>query len=353
VAGLAFRDVHKDYGVAHALRGVDLEVAEGELLVIVGPSGSGKSTALRVAAGLEPVTSGRVLIGGRDVTDLPPAARNVAMVFQSYALFPHLDVSENIGFGLRARRVPREEARRQVMEAAELTGCADLLDRRPDQLSGGERQRVALARALAHEPDVFLLDEPLSSLDLQLRVETRAEIKALHQRLGSTMLYVTHDQLEALSIGDRVAVLHAGQVQQVGTPEEVYRRPTNRFVGEFLGSPRMSILEGQVEGEVLRAGPFEVPLPGAAAALTGRAVEVGIRPEHFQVDEGGARLEVQVVESAGSDVYVHLRAGDRAVVARLASGIRPSVGSRLPLSIVDGGVHLFDPKTGEALWPRP
>ncbi|MGH2637149.1 MAG: ABC transporter ATP-binding protein, partial [Actinomycetota bacterium] len=248
MAGLRFDGVHKAFGAVLALRGLDLEVAEGELMVLAGPSGCGKTTALRIAAGLERPTAGRITIRDRDVTDLPPVRRNVSMVFQSYALFPHLSVGDNIGFGLVARKTPKGEVAERVRAAAELVGCAELLARRPAELSGGERQRVALARALVRHPDVYLLDEPLSNLDAQLRVNMRAELKLLHQRVGTSMVYVTHDQVEALTLGDRLAVLRDGALQQVGTPDDVYRRPANRFVATFIGSPAMNILPATLDG---------------------------------------------------------------------------------------------------------
>ena len=275
MAELRFAGVRKDYGSIRALRGLDLDVADGELIVLVGPSGSGKSTALRAAAGLEDVTDGTIHIGGRDVTRVPPAGRNISMVFQSYALFPHLTVAENIGFGLRARGVARAEAAGRVESAAKVVGCGELLERRPFELSGGERQRVALARALVREPDVFLLDEPLSNLDAQLRVHMRAELKRLHQRLEATMIYVTHDQVEALTLGDRVAVLRDGELQQLGPPDEIYRRPANRFAAQFIGSPAMNFFPGLVDDGVFRAGPFEFsPVPGSGS-LRDRKLEVG------------------------------------------------------------------------------
>ena len=243
-AGLVVRDLHAAYRDRQVLHGIELEVARGELLVVLGPSGAGKSTLLRVMAGLEPATAGRVLIAGRDVTSLRPGLRNVSMVFQSYALFPHLTVAQNIAFGLQVRDTPRAVARDRARSAAAAVGCAHLLDRRPRQLSGGERQRVALARALVREPDLFLLDEPLSNLDLELRVETRAELKALHARVGATTVHVTHDQTEALVLGDRIAVLRDGRVEQVGTPEEIWRSPATVFWIIGLGSPVSLTIDG-------------------------------------------------------------------------------------------------------------
>lgn len=344
---LAFENVHKRYGDVAALRGLDLEARAGELLVLVGPSGCGKTTALRTAAGLEEVSEGSIRIGGRDVTSLAPARRNVAMVFQSYALFPHLTVRENVGFGLRARRVAREEARERVESAAAVVGCAGLLEREPHELSGGERQRVALARALVREPDVFLLDEPLSNLDAQLRVEMRAELRRLHDRVGATMVYVTHDQVEALTMGDRVAVLREGVLQQVGEPDQVYRRPANRFVATFVGSPAMNVFPAELDDGRLRAGPFTFDAPEGVA---GRRLEVGIRPEHVALAAEGAPAVVEVVEMAGSETFLHLDAGGRRIVARVGPEQRPAVGTTVALAVaVPGRVHVFDAESGAAL----
>ena len=318
--------VTKAFGEVEVLRGLDLEAREGELLVVLGPSGSGKSTTLRIAAGLEIPTEGSVRIRGQDVTGVPAAKRNVAMVFQSYALFPHFDAARNIGFGLSARGVKRDEVERRVRAAAEVVGVAELLHRRPHELSGGERQGVALARALAREPDVFLLDEPLSNLDAQLRTRTRAELKRLHAELGRTMVYVTHDQVEALTLGDRIAVLERGAVAQVGTPDDVYRRPADRFVAAFVGSPAMNFL------------------PPETAAHFGLAPDsdVGVRPEHVRLGEGDVEGEVVVVEPAGSEAYVHLDAAGTRLVARVPPDDVPEPGTRLHVGIRPTDVHRFD-----------
>ncbi|MBA3330862.1 MAG: ATP-binding cassette domain-containing protein [Actinobacteria bacterium] len=347
MAGVSFAGVRKEYAGTVALRELDLEIADGELLVLVGPSGSGKSTALRLVAGLEEATAGTISIGERDVTRLAPAKRNVSMVFQSYALFPHLTVGENIGFGLRARRVPRAEANSRIAVAAAIAGCSELLARRPFQLSGGERQRVALARAVVREPDVFLLDEPLSNLDAQLRVQTRAELKQLHARLGTTIVYVTHDQVEALTLGDRLAVLHDGVVQQIGSADDIYRRPANRFVATFVGSPAMNVLPVRLEGAVLRAGPFELDRPD----IDERPLELGVRPEHIEVVAGevGGQAEVQVVELAGNDTFLHLLAEGQRLVARVAPDLRPAVGSTVHVRSSPGRAYLFDADSGRTL----
>jgi ABC-type sugar transport system ATPase subunit len=317
----------------------------------VGPSGCGKSTALRLAAGLEQVTEGSISIGGRDVTQVPPGRRNVSMVFQSYALFPHLTVAENIGFGLRARKVSRMTAKAKVEEAASVVGCAAVLQRKPFQLSGGERQRVALARALVREPDVFLLDEPLSNLDAQLRVEMRAELKQLHRRVGATMVYVTHDQVEALTLGDRLAVLQDGVVQQVGSPDEIYEKPANRFVGRFIGSPAMNLVPASFEDGTLRAGPFTFGPPSGNSPISGRQLEAGIRPEHVRITGPGEGVpaEVQIVEVAGNETYLHVAAEGTTLIVRVGTRLRPEIGSTVHVLADPTHLYLFDAATGKAL----
>jgi ABC-type sugar transport system ATPase subunit len=338
MADLRLEGVRKDFADVAALRELDLAAAEGELLVVLGPSGCGKSTLLRVTAGLEEPTEGRVLIGGRDVTHLPPGRRNVSMVFQSYALFPHLTVEENVAFGLEVREVPKREARARARSAAELVGCGDLLGRRPAQLSGGERQRVALARALVREPDVFLLDEPLSNLDAELRVRMRAELKTLHARVGGTMVHVTHDQTEALTLGDRIAVMREGTVVQVGTPDEVWAAPANRFVARFVGSPPINLV------------PADGPLRPRGLVLR-PGLELGVRPEHVRLGAEGVPAEVTLVEPVGGEAYVHLHAAGLELVARTDAAARPSVGDTVRVSLRPGDVHVFDAETGERVEP--
>jgi multiple sugar transport system ATP-binding protein len=324
---------------APALDGLTLEVRDGEFLVLVGPSGCGKSTALRLIAGLEVATAGDVYIGDRCVTHVPPAKRDVAMVFQNYALYPHLTVGENIGFGLKMRRVAATEAARRVQEAADRLSIADLLGRRPSDLSGGQRQRVALARAIVRAPQVFLFDEPLSNLDAKLRVETRAELLGLHRALGATMIYVTHDQIEAMTMGQRVAVLSEGRLRQLGTPAEVYARPADTFVARFLGSPGMNVLPGEVFGDR-------------------REVLVGLRPEALKVRKrggtgGGAKGDggtvvgtVELVEPLGAETLIHVRlaSGDRLVVRR-GGMVSPRVGEELEVTFDTTDLHLFDSLT--------
>jgi ABC-type sugar transport system ATPase subunit len=334
MSSIRLRGIRKRFGTTAALDGVDLEAAEGELLVVVGPSGCGKSTLLRCIAGLEAVDEGTISIGDRDVTNVRPAARNVSMVFQSYALFPHLTVRENIAFGLVVREEPKTVVRERVAEASQLVGVGALLDRRPYELSGGERQRVALARALVRRPDAFLLDEPLSNLDAGTRAQTRTELLQLHREVGATMVYVTHDQVEALTLGDRIAVLDAGRVRQVGTADEVYERPRDRFVATFLGSPAMRFLTQEA------ARPFHDVPDGAV---------LGVRPEHVRLAGDGVAARVELVEVAGSDAYLHL---DRGLVARVRADARPSEQDEVRIGFDRSSAHLFDEGTGERIeWP--
>jgi ABC-type sugar transport system ATPase subunit len=339
VSALRLRGVGKDFGTVAALRGLDLDIVDGELLAVLGPSGSGKSTLLRVIAGLDPVSDGSVHISDREVTRLAPGRRNVSMVFQTYALFPHLTVLENVSFGLEVRDVPRDAAREKATAAAALVGCGHLLGRRPAQLSGGERQRVALARAIVREPDVFLLDEPLSNLDAELRVQMRAELAGLHRSVRTTMVYVTHDQTEALVLGDRIAVLRAGSLEQVGTPDELWSAPANRFVARFVGTPAMNLLPAD--------GPLRVDgLPA------GRPLEIGVRPDALRVNvepTGDAPGEVTLVERVGADAHVHLRLNQRDLIARVPADDRPRVGERVTVDVRRQDVHLFDATTGRRL----
>ena len=331
--GLKLTGVSAAYRHAPVLHSLDLEVNRGELLVVLGPSGAGKSTLLRVVAGLQPATTGRVLIGDRDVTALRPGRRNVSMVFQSYALFPHLTALDNITFGLEVRDLPRAAARERAVAAATAVGCAHLLDRRPGQLSGGERQRVALARALVREPDLFLLDEPLSNLDLELRTETRGELKALHARLGVTTVHVTHDQTEALVLADRIAVLRDGRLEQLGTPDEIWRAPATLFVARFVGSPAMNV--------VPVGGP--VTPDGAPAALPPDR-QLGFRPEAVRLGGTGTAATVERVDVVGEDAYAYLRlAGTGPVItARVPAAARPPAGAAVTFAVRWADVHVFD-----------
>ncbi len=347
-----------------AVDDVTLEIPEGEFCVLVGPSGCGKSTTLRIIAGLETPTSGRVLIGARDVTGLPPRDRDIAMVFQSYALYPHMTAYENMGFALKLRRVARQEIDTRVRQAAELLGITDLLDRRPRQLSGGERQRVALGRAIVRQPKAFLFDEPLSNLDARLRLQMRREIATLHRRLGATMIYVTHDQVEAMTLGDRIVVLDKGRVQQVAPPMTLYERPANTFVAGFIGNPAMNLVPGKIVGEAVprfepAGGGWALEIPPAVAmpahASPQRRVILGVRPEDLTVvgaEGSGFAAVIELAERPGSEVLLHVRAGRDALTVRSEAGIPPAPGVSVRLQANPARLHLFDPGTGTA-FPRP
>jgi multiple sugar transport system ATP-binding protein len=356
-----------------AVNEIELLVADGEFMIFVGPSGCGKTTALRMVAGLEEITSGQIRIGGRVVNDLEPPDRDIAMVFQNYALYPHMSVEDNIGFPLRMQRVPRQDVRSRVGEVADLLGIGELLRRKPKELSGGQRQRVAMGRAIVRHPQVFLMDEPLSNLDAKLRVQMRAELVKLHRRLGVTTIYVTHDQTEAMTLGQRVAVLDNGVIQQVATPQELYRRPANTFVASFIGSPSMNFIRGRVDTGTLEIGDyrFELP-PGLQGALRADTsdVLVGLRPEEFSdarlAGDGGRAVlpaEIEITEQLGPETFAYFRVpsldvvelGGRSVElagalsARLDPHTTAEPGQRLDLSVNLDGVHLFDLETGHSL----
>jgi multiple sugar transport system ATP-binding protein len=362
MAGVVLREVAKSYGDLRVIEKLDLEIHDHELMVLVGPSGCGKSTALRMIAGLEEITGGTIRIGDRVVNDVPPKDRDIAMVFQSYALYPHMTVRGNLEFGLRIRKTPRPELDRLVAEAAQILGIEELLERKPRELSGGQRQRVALGRAIVRKPAVFLFDEPLSNLDAKLRVQMRAEIKKLQARLGTTAVYVTHDQVEAMTMGNRIAVLDKGRLQQVGAPLELYERPANLFVAAFLGSPPMNVFEGQLVAGATRFAGSGVSFPVPAAlrqAVRGRegvAVVAGVRPENLlqpgRAPRGeGAKVEVTVelAEPLGDEVIVHARAGDAPVVFRHEPRPIPASGDRLEVTLELDHLHLFDAATQRRL----
>jgi multiple sugar transport system ATP-binding protein len=358
MARVVFDHVTKRFDGTVAVRELDLEIDDGEFLVLVGPSGCGKTTALRMLAGLEQVTAGRIVIGDRVVNNLAPGDRDVAMVFQSYALYPHMTVYDNLAFGLRNSGVPRSEIDTRVRRAAEILGMDDLLRRKPRQLSGGQRQRVALGRAIVREPAAFLMDEPLSNLDAALRVQTRAEILKLQSGLGTTTVYVTHDQVEAMTMGHRMAVMRSGLLQQVGTPEDVYTRPANAFVGGFVGSPAMNQLLVEVGDGVLRQGAFELRVPPSltdALRPHGRVI-AGLRPEDLERAEGApgereARLDarVEVVEFLGDRQLLHVDAAGVALVAELPAEPRAQPGEQLELALPLAKLHVFDAESELAL----
>jgi sn-glycerol 3-phosphate transport system ATP-binding protein len=353
LATLKLDEIRKSFGKTQVLHGIELDVADGEMVVLVGASGCGKSTLLRITAGLETPTSGKVLIAGRDVTPLEPADRDIAMVFQNYALYPHMTVAQNMAYGLRIRGLPRPEIDRRVREAAEILGLGALLDRRPRQLSGGQRQRVAMGRAIVREPALFLFDEPLSNLDARLRVQMRAEIRRLQRRLGVTSIFVTHDQVEAMTLGDRLVVMHQGRAAQVASPMEVWAKPADTYVASFIGSPSMNflpatLLEGGV-GAKLASGQeirfADGPRPGAA----GMPLTLGLRPEHVLVGEApdALPLTVDLVEPLGSETVVHGRLPDGVPLTVRVNG--PFAGSRLPALLDPRELHVFDGGTGKRL----
>jgi multiple sugar transport system ATP-binding protein len=358
MADVVLTHVAKSYGDVAVIADLNLEVRDEEFMVLVGPSGCGKSTALRMIAGLEEITGGEIRIGGRVVNDLAPKDRDIAMVFQSYALYPHMTVRENLEFGLKMRKVAKPEMKVLVDEAAQILDIGHLLERKPKQLSGGQRQRVAVGRAIVRKPAVFLFDEPLSNLDAKLRVQMRAEISKLQQRLKTTTVYVTHDQVEAMTMGHRIAVMKDGKLQQVGTPLEVYERPQNLFVANFIGTPPMNLVTAAVaeRGARLVAGTFALPVPEALRPLLegrdGRKVVVGIRPENLlevgkpvRGASATVRLEVEIVEPLGHEVVVHARAGDDLIVAKLDPSFVPRMGDSVDLAVELDALHLFDPET--------
>ncbi|WP_043340877.1 sn-glycerol-3-phosphate ABC transporter ATP-binding protein UgpC [Belnapia moabensis] len=354
MASLEVTGLTKSFGPTHVLHGIDLAVEDGEMIVIVGASGCGKSTLLRIVAGLETATSGSIRIAGREVTALEPAERDIAMVFQNYALYPHMTVEQNMAYGLKIRGLPKAEIARRVAEAAGLLGIEALLTRRPRQLSGGQRQRVAMGRAIVREPKLFLFDEPLSNLDAKLRVQMRAEIRRLQRRLGVTSLFVTHDQTEAMTLGDRLVVMHAGHAAQIATPMEIWARPADTYVAGFIGSPAMNFLSGTlVEGGhavALKAGPVLRFADGPRAGGAGRPLTIGIRPEHMDLAEGGIPMPLDLVEPLGSETVLHgkLPSGE-ALVVKLA-GPAPDAPS-LPVAFPAAALHVFDGETGKRLDP--
>ena len=357
MATVTFDHLTKRYGNEFtAVKDLNLEIADGEFLVLVGPSGCGKTTALRCVAGLEDITDGKLLIGERVVNNVAPKDRDIAMVFQSYALYPHMTVFDNLAFGLKLRKMKGAEIKRRVDEASGILGLETLLNRKPKALSGGQRQRVALGRAIVREPSVFLMDEPLSNLDAKLRVETRANIARLHQRLGTTTVYVTHDQVEAMTMGDRIAVMRDGTLQQVGTPQELYDNPQNVFVAGFIGSPSMNFATATIEGNNLKVGTATLALSGKPEQVAreqpdGSEMMVGFRPEHLELQSGessdAARLPalVEVVEYLGNEELIHATVEGNEIVALVPSDRQVKVGETVDFIIPMDKLHVFDPKT--------
>jgi sn-glycerol 3-phosphate transport system ATP-binding protein len=350
MGALSIRNVVKDYGSGrHATRvihGVSAEIADGEFIVIVGPSGCGKSTLLRMVAGLEEISGGEIAIGERVVNRVEPADRDIAMVFQNYALYPHMSVRENMAYGLKIRRMPRDEIERRVQRAAGILELGPFLERKPRQLSGGQRQRVAMGRAIVREPQVFLFDEPLSNLDAKLRAQTRLEIRKLHAELGTTSLFVTHDQVEAMTLAQRMIVMNKGVMEQIGTPEDVYTRPATTFVAGFIGSPPMNLVEGHAEGMRFELPGAVVALP--AAAPRGGALVLGARPEHLAFAAGGWPMRVELVEMLGAERLVHGRLGEASVTVRIDGTLgAPTAGQTVGLAIDPAQLHWFDPQTGQ------
>ncbi|MCA0274458.1 MAG: sn-glycerol-3-phosphate ABC transporter ATP-binding protein UgpC [Proteobacteria bacterium] len=349
---IELRNVGKSYGSVPVLDDISLDMGSGEFVVLVGPSGCGKSTLLRMIAGLEDISSGEITIGGRIVNDMPAKERDLAMVFQNYALYPHMKVADNMSFALKLGGVSKAEIRQRVAEAAEILGLENLLDRLPRELSGGQRQRVAMGRAIVRDPRAFLFDEPLSNLDAKLRVKMRGEIKKLHQRLGKTTIYVTHDQTEAMTMADKIVVLNGGRIEQMGPPLELYRNPHNLFVAGFIGSPEINLLSGEVDGQDLRladGATLPLPLPTGVGLAQGRKVVYGIRPQHIGLADDGVAAEVVLVEPTGDAQEVLLRIGANDISMVLSDAAPLQAGQPVGLGFDPAKVLLFDKQTGGRL----
>jgi multiple sugar transport system ATP-binding protein len=348
MATVTIDSVVKSYGALEVVHGVSAEIADGEFVVLVGPSGCGKSTLLRMIAGLEEITGGEIAIGGTIVNDVPPKERNIAMVFQNYALYPHMTVAENMGFSLKLSRLAKPEIKQKVEAAAGILGLEPLLDRYPGQLSGGQRQRVAMGRAIVRDPEVFLFDEPLSNLDAKLRVQMRTEIKALHQRLRTTTIYVTHDQIEAMTMADRIVVMRDGVIEQVGSPLDLYDTPANLFVAGFIGSPAMNLIAGRIEnGQFIGDGGITTPAP--SGAKPGRRVVCGIRPDQVTLGDAGASATILVVEPTGAETQIVVETSHEQLTClqRTRTSARP--GDAINVSIAEGAAHFFDEQSGARL----
>jgi multiple sugar transport system ATP-binding protein len=350
LATVEIRNVRKAFGPVEVLHGVSVDIADGEFVVLVGPSGCGKSTLLRMLAGLENITAGEIAIGGKVVNAVPPKDRDIAMVFQNYALYPHMTVFDNMAFSLTLAKAPRSVMEEEVGRAAKILGLEQLLHRFPRQLSGGQRQRVAMGRAIVRNPQVFLFDEPLSNLDAKLRVQMRAEIKELHQRLKVTTVYVTHDQIEAMTMADKIVVMNGGHIEQAGRPLDLYDKPANLFVAGFIGSPAMNMVKGTVTGGKLRMDDgTEWPLPANGSKPKEGPAIYGVRPEHLQLDSGGIPATVQVVEPTGSETQVLMRIGGQPVIGAFRERVTARPGEILPVRPDTALVHLFDQQSGQRL----
>lgn len=343
MAEVSIENVTKYYGQVETLKGLTANIDDGEFVILVGPSGCGKSTLLRSIAGLERIHGGEIRIGGTAVHNLPAKARDIAMVFQNYALYPHMNVAQNMSFALRLAGANRADIESKVKNAAQTLGLEELLDRYPRQLSGGQRQRVAMGRAIVRNPSVFLFDEPLSNLDAKLRVQMRSEVKSLHRRLGTTMIYVTHDQVEAMTMADRIVVLRAGTVEQMGTPLELYDRPATQFVAGFIGSPSMNFIEGELAGDRFKtADGIHFPFEAGPSKFEGSPVTYGVRPEHLQLSDAGVEATVETIEPTGSETYVTMKVGRQQITATLRERKALSYGEKVFLKPNVENVHLFD-----------
>lgn len=344
MAGVEIKDIRKSYGSVEVIHGVNVDISDGEFVALVGPSGCGKSTLLRMIAGLEPINGGTIAIGDRVVNNLPPAERDIAMVFQTYALYPHKSVGENMGFALKVAKTDKAEIARRVKEAAEILSLTEYLDRKPRHLSGGQRQRVAMGRAIVRDPQVFLFDEPLSNLDAKLRIQMRTEIKELHQRLKTTTVFVTHDQIEAMTLADRIVVMQGGRIEQIGTPLDLYDNPVNEFVATFIGAPSMNLLPGQLSGGQVRVGGYDFKGPTGDGP-----VRLGVRPEHLALADDGLAMEVKVVEPTGSETMVFLRFEGQDVTAVFRERHAFTPGQTIHLAPDSDYLHCFDAATGQRM----